>query len=46
MANADPPRSSFALMLAAAHKHGWTLVSADLKDLVEPGLAVAPDKAR
>lgn len=32
-----------AAYVAAAHKHAWTLVSADLKDLVKPGLAVAPD---
>jgi predicted nucleic acid-binding protein len=29
--------------VAAAARHGWTLVSADLRDLVGPGLAVAPD---
>jgi predicted nucleic acid-binding protein len=32
-----------AAYVAAARKHAWTLVSADLKDLVEPGLALAPD---
>lgn len=31
-----------AAYVAAARKHAWTLVSADLKDLVKPGLAVAP----
>jgi hypothetical protein len=29
--------------VAAARKHAWTLVSADVKDLVRPGLALAPD---
>jgi predicted nucleic acid-binding protein len=33
-----------AAYLAAARRHGWTFVSSDLKDLVKPGLAVAPDK--
>lgn len=32
-----------AAYVAAAHKHEWTLVSADLKDLVKPGFALAPD---
>lgn len=32
-----------AAYVAAARKHAWTLVSADLKDLVKPGLAAAPD---
>ncbi len=32
-----------AAYVAAARKHDWTLVSCDLKDLVRPGLAVAPD---
>jgi predicted nucleic acid-binding protein len=32
-----------AAYVAAARTHGWTLVSADLKDLVKPGLAAAPD---
>lgn len=32
-----------AAYVAAARIHAWTLVSADLKDLVKPGLAVAPD---
>jgi predicted nucleic acid-binding protein len=34
-----------AAYVAAARKHNWTLVSCDLKDLVRPGLAVAPDAA-
>jgi predicted nucleic acid-binding protein len=32
-----------AAYAAAAHMYSWTLVSADLKGLVKPGLAVAPD---
>ncbi len=32
-----------AAYAAAAKEHGWTLVSADIKDLVKPGLALAPD---
>ncbi len=28
--------------VAAADRHGWTLVSADLRDLVAPGLAISP----
>lgn len=32
-----------AAYVAAARKHNWTLVSADLKDLVKPGFASAPD---
>jgi predicted nucleic acid-binding protein len=32
-----------AAYVAAARKHAWTLVSADLKDLVKPGLALPPD---
>ena len=32
-----------AAYVAAARKHAWTLVSADIKDLVRPGLALAPD---
>jgi predicted nucleic acid-binding protein len=32
-----------AAYLAAARRHGWTLVSADIKDLVRPGLAVTSD---
>lgn len=31
--------------VAAAHRHGWTLVSGDLNDLVDPGLAVSPAAA-
>ena len=34
-----------AAYVAAARRNGWTLVSADLKDLVARGLAVAPDAA-
>jgi len=34
-----------AAYVAAARRHGWTLVSADLADLVSNGLAVAPDAA-
>lgn len=30
---------------AAARRHGWTLVSTDIADLVSKGLAVAPDAA-
>jgi predicted nucleic acid-binding protein len=32
-----------AAYVAAAQQRSWTLVSADLKDLVKPGLAAAPD---
>lgn len=32
-----------AAYVAAARKHSWTLISADIKDLVKPGLALAPD---
>jgi predicted nucleic acid-binding protein len=32
-----------AAYVAAARRHDWTVVSCDLKDLVRPGLAVAPD---
>jgi predicted nucleic acid-binding protein len=32
-----------AAYVAAAHRHGWTLVSTDVKDLVSRGLAVAPN---
>jgi predicted nucleic acid-binding protein len=32
-----------AAYVAAARMRSWTLVSADLKDLVKPGLAAAPD---
>jgi predicted nucleic acid-binding protein len=34
-----------AAYVAAARRRGWTLVSADLADLVSKGLAVAPDTA-
>jgi predicted nucleic acid-binding protein len=34
-----------AAYVAAARRHGWTLVSADMVDLVSRGLAVAPDAA-
>lgn len=34
-----------AAYVAAARRHGWTLVSADIADLVSRGLAVAPDGA-
>jgi len=34
-----------AAYVAAARRNGWTLVSADLADLVSRGLAVAPDVA-
>jgi predicted nucleic acid-binding protein len=34
-----------AAYVAAAQRHGWTLVSADVADLVSKGLAVAPDAA-
>lgn len=32
-----------AAYVAVARRRGWTLVSCDMKDLVEPGHAVAPD---
>lgn len=32
-----------AAYVATAREHGWMLISADLKDLVKPGLAAAPD---
>lgn len=32
-----------AAYVAAARRHGWTLVSTDIKDLVGRGLALAPD---
>lgn len=32
-----------AAYVAAARRHGWTLVSTDLADLVSKGLAVTPD---
>jgi predicted nucleic acid-binding protein len=31
--------------VAAAHRRGWTLVSGDQHDLVDPGLAVSPAAA-
>jgi predicted nucleic acid-binding protein len=34
-----------AAYVAAAKRNGWTLVSADIADLVSKGLAVAPDAA-
>jgi predicted nucleic acid-binding protein len=34
-----------AAYVAAAQRHDWTLVSADIADLVSKGLAVAPDAA-
>lgn len=34
-----------AAYVAAARRHGWTLVSGDIQDLVSKGLAVAPDAA-
>lgn len=34
-----------AAYVAAARRHRWTLVSADIADLVSRGLAVAPDAA-
>ncbi len=34
-----------AAYVAAARRHGWALVSADIADLVSKGLAVAPDAA-
>jgi predicted nucleic acid-binding protein len=34
-----------AAYVAAARRNDWTLVSCDLKDLVRPGLAIAPDAA-
>ena len=34
-----------AAYVAAARRHDWTLVSADIRDLVSKGLAVAPDAA-
>lgn len=34
-----------AAYVAAARQNGWTLVSADVADLVSKGLAVAPDAA-
>ena len=34
-----------AAYVAAARRNGWTLVSADIADLVSKGLAVTPDAA-
>lgn len=34
-----------AAYVAVARRHDWTLVSADIADLVSKGLAVAPDAA-
>lgn len=34
-----------AAYVAAARRHGWTLVSTDVADLVSKGLAVTPDAA-
>jgi predicted nucleic acid-binding protein len=34
-----------AAYVAAAQRNGWTLVSADIADLVSKGLAVTPDAA-
>lgn len=34
-----------AAYVAAARRHGWALVSADVADLVSKGLAVTPDAA-
>lgn len=34
-----------AAYVAAARRYGWTLVSADIADLVSKGLAVTPDAA-
>jgi predicted nucleic acid-binding protein len=34
-----------AAYVAAAELHGWTLVSGDHRDLVEPGLAITPEDA-
>ncbi len=34
-----------AAYVAVARRHGWTLVSLDLRDLVSKGLAVTPDAA-
>lgn len=35
-----------AAYIAAARRYRWTLVSADITDLVKPGLALAPDDPR
>jgi predicted nucleic acid-binding protein len=43
---ADHALSAYdAAYVAAARQNGWTLVSADIRDLVSKGLAVAPDAA-
>lgn len=34
-----------AAYVAAARRHGWQLVSIDVRDLVSKGLAIAPDAA-
>ena len=34
-----------AAYVAAAKRHGWTLISTDIRDLVSKGLAVTPDAA-
>jgi predicted nucleic acid-binding protein len=34
-----------AAYVAAAAQNGWTLVSTDMRDLVEPGFAVTPGEA-
>lgn len=34
-----------AAYVTAAERHGWTLVSLDIRDLVSKGLAVTPDAA-
>jgi predicted nucleic acid-binding protein len=34
-----------AAYVAAARRHGWQLVSGDIKDLVSKGLAITPDAA-
>jgi predicted nucleic acid-binding protein len=34
-----------ATSVAAAQRHGWTLISTDIRDLVSKGLAVTPDAA-
>jgi len=32
--------------VATGERHGWTLVSGDVRDLVAPGRAVTPDAAQ
>jgi predicted nucleic acid-binding protein len=34
-----------AAYVAAAERHGWTLISTDVRDLVSKGLAITPDAA-